>query len=75
MASNGLKLMKEKFKAGTGEQLWTHKVIRKIDTEGGYYECRQSRERAAQTLIDRRSVTWLLKQLFPALSPEWHFHQ
>lgn len=34
MASNGLKIMKEKFKEGTGEQLWTPKVIRKMDTEG-----------------------------------------
>lgn len=35
MASNGLKLMKEKFKEGTGEQLRTPKVIRNIDIEGG----------------------------------------
>ena len=34
MASNGLKLMKEKVKEGTGEQLRTPKVIRKIDRGG-----------------------------------------
>lgn len=34
MESKGLKLIKEKFKEGTGEQLWTPEVVGKIDTEG-----------------------------------------
>lgn len=57
IASNGLKLMKEKFKEGTGEQFWTPKVIRKTDTVGGKYQCRQSHEWAVQALMAKRSMT------------------
>lgn len=35
MVSNGRKLMRKNSKEGTGEQLWTPKLIKKIDTEGG----------------------------------------
>lgn len=48
--------MKEKFKEGTGEQLWTPKAIRKTDTEGRKYQCRQSHEWAVQTVMAKRSM-------------------
>lgn len=57
IASNGLKLMKEKFKEGTREQLRTPKAIRKTDTGGGKYQCRQSHEWAVQTVMAKRSMT------------------
>lgn len=49
--------MKEKFKEGTREQLRTPKAIRKTDTGGGKYKCRQSHEWAVQTVMAKRSMT------------------
>lgn len=49
--------MKEKFKEGTREQLRTPKAIRKTDTGGRKYQCRQSHEWAVQTVMAKGSMT------------------